>query len=433
MKIRHALVLALVLFSSVFGLVACIGKKDNALTLRFRYWGDGDEVKIITGLLRDFEKQNPGVKIRDERKVMSGQTYADALSTEFAAGKGPDVIFMVAEIKDLLTEKGLLEDLSPMVAQDASLNLKDYYPSMVDRFSVDGHLYALPRDIAPFACIYYNKKLFDAKKVPYPTDDWNWKGLLDRAKALTERDSKGIGKVLGFADDWPMIGGWVLSSGGQMVDNYANPTKVTLDSEKALRGILFRWDMMFTHKVMPLTSDSKTLSQGSAGMFLNGTLAMYYCGVWKTPEFRKIDTFDWDFAMFPKGPDGTRGFDSGGSGYGISKGAANKELAWKLVRFLAGPEGQKAMATTGLTQPSIMSLADSPVFIDGQKPHNKKMLLKAAQIAVHPPASSKWLNFNTGVWAPITDVIWVQGFDRAKVADVVKRAVTEGNKKLFSK
>lgn len=433
MKKTQISLLGLALFASAFLLSACGGKKDDALTLHFRYWGDGPEVTIISGLMRDFEKQNPGVRIKDERKIMNAQTYADSLTTEFAAGAGPDVIFMAAEIKDLLSEKDLLEDLSPLVAADAELDLKSYYPSVVERFSTDGRLLALPRDIAPFACVYYNKKLFDAKKVPYPTDDWDWDGLTSRAKALTERDSHGVAKVLGFADDWLMTGAWILSSGGQLVDNYAAPKRVTLDSEKAMRGVLQRWDLMYTHKVMPLAADNKALTGGTAGQFVNGTLAMFYSGIWKTPEFRSIKAFDWDIAMFPKGPEGVRGFDSGGSGYGIRKGVANKELAWKLVKYLAGPEGQKRLTGTGLTQPAIKSLAESPVFLDGQKPANKKMLLKAAMIATHPPASSKWLNFNTGVWNPIMDPIWVPGFDRAGVPALIKKAVSEGNAKLFEK
>jgi ABC-type glycerol-3-phosphate transport system substrate-binding protein len=173
------------------------------------------------------------------------------------------------------------------------------------------------------------------------------------------------------------------------------------------------------------------MNGGTMARFMNQQLAMYYSGIWKTPEFRPIKTFDWDIAMFPKGPTGIRSFESGGSGYGIRKGYEHKDLAWKLVRYLSGPEAQEKMATTGLTQPSIKSIAESKVFLDGQKPANKKFLLKAAEIAVHPPSGAEWLEFNTSVWGPTTDPIWVEGFD-GKIADVVKKATALGNQKFFN-
>ena len=77
-------------------------------------------------------------------------------------------------------------DLKPFIDNDMDFELDDYFPEMIDRFTRSGKVYCIPRDTAPFACVYYNKDLFDRAGVPYPTDDWNWTDMLDKAKKLTD-------------------------------------------------------------------------------------------------------------------------------------------------------------------------------------------------------------------------------------------------------
>ena len=419
----------------MLALAACVfagcRAKDDSKTLRFRYWGDTEEIKIISSMIRDFEGRHPGVKVKDERKPAGASQYSEILMTEFAANAAPDVIFAVAEIKDVLAEGHLLENLDPFLAKDPDIKKSDYYPSLISRFSSDGQLLILPRDIAPFACVYYNKDLFKKAGATLPKDSWNWNDLrAASAKIARLKDAKG-GPIFGFADDWPMYDAWVLSSGGAMVDNYAKPHRITMDSPAALRGLLFRWDLMNTDHSMPSGGDQQALSGGTMAMFLNGKLGMFYSGSWKIPEFRKIQDFDWDMAMFPKGPEGKRGFASGGSGFGMRKGCKNPDLAWELIRFLAGPEGQARIAPTGLLQPAIKKLADSPAFLNGGKPANKRMLLAAAEIGLQPPASTKWLTIDGDVLGPIMGQIWLPGFQRAEVAAKVKEACDKANQKYF--
>ena len=105
---------------SAFLLSAC-SKNNDSKTLRFRYWGDTEEIKIISAMIRDFEKAHPGVKIKDERKPAGASQYSEVLMNEFAAGDAPDVIFAVAEIKDLLAENNLLQSLEPFLKDDQEL------------------------------------------------------------------------------------------------------------------------------------------------------------------------------------------------------------------------------------------------------------------------------------------------------------------------
>jgi multiple sugar transport system substrate-binding protein len=398
-------------------------------TIRFRYWGDTEEVKILESLLKDFEQANPGVKIRPERKNADG-TYADVLLTEFGAGTAPDVVFVSTDNIDLLGESGKLADLNPWLAKDGDLKASDYYDAMTSRFTKDGKLLVLPRDVAPIACIYYNKDLFDKAKLPYPKDDWTWDDLRADALKLTSREADGTAKQLGFADDWNLVDAWILSGGGRHLDSFEHPTKFTFAEGGALDGIMFRYNLLQKDKVMPSSSDNQSMNGGAQALFMNGDLGMFHSGLWKTPSFRRITKFKWDVAPFPhkKGVQGA--YWSGGSGYTMREGVANPELCWKLIKYMAGPEGQKRLAATGLAQPALKALANSPAFLDGQDPQNKKMLINCAEKGVASPAWKPWQEFERTVWGPQTDPMWIKGYEGDPVA-LLKDVQMKANEKFF--
>ena len=414
------------------GLAAGCKRGADPNTIRFRYWGDTEEVKIIESLLKDFEAANPGVHVKPERKN-ADSTYGDVLLQEFAANTAPDVIFVSTDNVDVLSSSGKLADLNPLLAKDADLKATDYFPAMIDRFSKDGQLLVLPRDIAPIACIYYNKDLFDKAKLAYPKDDWTWDDLREKALKLTQRDKDGSAKQLGFADDWNLADAWIVSGGGMHLDSFTNPTKFTFADSPAIDGILYRWKLQQVDGVMPSSSDNQALNGGAMAMFLNGNLAMFHSGLWKTPSFRKITNFKWDMALFPhKAGVKKPRYWAGGSGYTMRSGVANPDLCWKLVKFMAGKEGQTRIAATGLAQPALRALANSPVFLDGLDPQNKKVLLIAAEAGVASPAWKPWVEYLRSVWGPMTDPMWVKGF-KGDPAKILKETQDKANEKFFPK
>ena len=392
----------------VLGLAGCHRAPDPN-TIRFRFWGDLAELKIMDGLIHDFEAAHPGIHVVPERKTDPG-SYSDVLMAEFAGGTAPDVIFIDTDRFDVLASAGKFSDLGPFLARDPTLKASDYYGAIIRRFTLDGKLLVLPRDIAPIACVYYNKDLFDKAKLPYPADDWTWDDLRRDALALTHRDAQGRPLQLGFADDWNLSDAWILAGGGGHVDNYEHPTRFTFAEDGALDGILFRWHLLQVDKVMPSSSDNQSLNGGAMALFLDGTLGMFHSGIWKTPTFRDIKTFRWDVAPFPHKAGVRARYWSGGSGYAMRKGVANPQACWELIRFMAGPDGESRMAATGLAQPAIKALADSPVFLDGQRPRNKKMLIQCALRAQPSPSWKPWSEFQRTLYGPMTDPLWIKGY-----------------------
>jgi len=428
-KIFLCLFIGLLFATVIF--YSCGGTQDKN-RIRVMHWGDIIEMKNVEKIIKDI-KLTKGITVTQER-APSGSPYMEKVMTEAAAGNLPDILFVEEGNFKYLQDSGLLVDLTPYIEsdRDKDFNIKDYYPEIVDRFTVDNKLYVIPRDIAPICVIYYNKKLFDEAGVAYPKDDWTWKDLLDKAQKLTKRDAKGNVTQYGFLDEWTIWEAWVYSNGGAIVDDIKHPTKITLDSPEAIAGVQFRADLANKYKVTPppVVINSTTMGwYGTASKFMEGKIAMFYTGYWKAGYFRDVKGFDWDVVMFPKGPTGKRGFPSGGSGYAITSQCKNKELAWQVLKRFAGKQGQIDLSSEGGLQPAIIKLAESKQFMDDQKPKNKKIMLEAVKYIHFTPLIKEWEEIGIKYINPALDRVWN---DEDTAEKALKKITKEINDEYFS-
>lgn len=395
-----------VLLCFLISLSACSkdnSEKESAKKLvKVAFWGSPEEIAIVEGALAVVREENPDIEVRLEHTPFSG--YPSKILTRVAGGAAPDIIATEVNMFVSFASKNVLADLNPFLQKDPSFSKDDFFPQLIDRFTVDGKLLAIPRDTAPFACVFYNKDIFDKAGIAYPKDDWTLDEMLETAKKLTKVDANGRTTHYGFY-------GWawqnfVYAAGGAIVDNVRNPTRCVLDSPQAKAGLQFYVDLINKHKVMPAPVALANLGMGVDIMFSSGRLGMFLSGIWETPSLR-TRSFGWDVAMFPKGADGTRSFGTGGTGYAILESSKNKEAAWQVIKALTGPQGQEELAKKGLAQPARVAVAQSAAFAQNQDaPLNKKMLNEAVQYAVYEPFHPKWREIEAKAITPELDVLF---------------------------
>ncbi|MDD5066522.1 MAG: sugar ABC transporter substrate-binding protein [bacterium] len=396
--------------------------------IKIAFWGSFEEVEAIRKIAEKIEKELPGVKLKLEHIAIGNDPsiFSQKILTESAAGTPPDIAFCEVNLFVDFYDKQLFVPLNDFISKDKTFNIKNYFPTIVDRFTVNDIIYIIPRDVAPFAVVYYNKDLFNMEGLAFPTDEWNLNDLLNLSKKLTKKDAKGQITQYGFYTwAWP---NFVYAYGGALVDNVKNPKKCLFNAPKTIQGLQFYLDMMYKYKVMPTPS---TLQAGYQELFKTGKLAMYCSGVWETPQLRKGASFDWDVVMFPKGPNNTRGFNSGGSGYGILKWCKNKEIAWEILKRLASSDAQEDLAKIGLAQPAEKRLAASKAWaLSKDKPLNKKMLNKAVEYVKFDPFTSKWNYINKSIISIKMDPVFL---NQAKLLPTLNEVTKDINNYLNKK
>ncbi len=394
------------LFTLVASFLNGCGKQvangSQPVEVKVAFWGSPEEIDIITHSIEPWQKEHPEIKIMFEHTPYSG--YDSKMLTRVAGGSAPDV--MATEVNYFVTfaTKNVLEDLTPFIKEDPSFPIHDFFPEILDRFTVDGKLYAIPRDVAPFACVFYNKDIFDEAKVPYPTDNWTWDDMLEKAKALTKKDKTGRIVQYGFY-------GWawqnfIYGNGRNVVDDTKKPTITLIDDPLAVEGLQFYADLINKYKVMPTPVALSNLGMGIDVMFSSGRLAMFLSGIWETPGLRNYK-FNWDVAMFPKNSKGIRKFGTGGSGYAVLKSSQHKKEAWEVVKALTASAGQIELANRGLAQPALKSVAESEHWATHPGlPKNKGMLNEAVKYIVFDPFHPKWPEIQAKIITPEFDLLF---------------------------
>jgi multiple sugar transport system substrate-binding protein len=396
-------------------------------------WGAPDEKAVFDNLVADFESANKDIKV----KVLHiPDDYVGKMNTMLAGGTAPDVIFVPDGDFGRWVTAGLLTNLQGYI-DISGLDTDDMWESALTRYQYDGKylgrgdIYALPKDIGP-TVIYYNKELFDAEGVPYPSADkpMTFDEFLETSKKLT-KDTDGDGKTDQFGMGPIWWEGFVWSNGGEIFNE--DKTEFLLDEAAATEGLQFAADLGLVHNVVP---DSRALqSMNDDQMFQTGRLAMKIQGRWMVPTYRKLD-FDWDVAPMPAGKTGISTGWSGSVGFAVNKQAESPDAAFKLVEYFAGPIGQEKMAELGFSIPNFKSMATSEKFLQpDQKPANAQVFIMAAENQRPGPwtfvPNNKWfdvLNQNLGkLWSGEKTAEELM----KEIEPEVEKALKEGNPQYF--
>jgi multiple sugar transport system substrate-binding protein len=358
-------------------------------TVSFAVFGDPAEFAAYETLVNEFETQHPDITI-DLRHIPGQSEYRQRLATEFAAGQPPNVFLLNYRRFAAFVGQGGLEPLEPYLTTSDTLTYDDFLPPTVESFVYQGQLWCIPQNMSSLV-VYINRDLFDAAGVAYPSNDWTWDDFLAAAQALT-LDPDGDGRPdqygAGITPNIFRLAPFVWQNGGDIVDNPAAPTRLTLDSPAALAAFQWFVDLQVKHGVAP-DAVAET-AEDSETRFLNGTLAMYFNSRRGVPTYRTITSFAWDVAPLPRNQQVAGILHS--DAYCMSANTPDKDAAWTFIAFANSVEGQTIVAVSGRTVPSLRAVAESDVFLDSKlPPTNSHVYLDTMPILRRVPVMAGWV------------------------------------------
>jgi multiple sugar transport system substrate-binding protein len=217
----------------------------------------------------------------------------------------------------------------------------------------------------------------------------------------------------------------VWSNGGEIVDDPARPTRLTLGTPPAREALKNLIDLRLAYGVVP--TDEEVEAEDDEARFANGRLAMLLSSRRATTTFRSITAFEWDVASLP-----TYGTVAGilhSDAYCMTRGASNPDGAWRFMEYAMSPDGQRVIAGTGRTVPSHIATSRSPAFLDPARPPRRaQVFLDAIPTVRALPTVSTWPEIED-----VTGGILENAFYRGDPLDRVIRDLDEQTRPLFAR
>ena len=290
-----------------------------------------ERTETLKGIVKDFETANPGSHV----EIISlpwGEAF-EKFATMVSAGQTPDVVEMPDTWQALYGNNGQLEDLEPYVAkwdQASDLSQKALDMGRI----VGGKTYLLPYGFY-LRAMFYNKTLFEqagVKEPPKTLDEF-----LEAAKKVSAIPGK-YGYCLRGGPGG--LNGWVMFGAIANGDNtFFKPDGTSTWSEPGwVKGVTFLTDL-YKNGYAPKDSVNWGFNEIVAG-FYSGTCAMLD----QDPDAliaiaERMGKDDYDVAPMPKGPTGKAFPTIGYGSWSMFSTSKEKDLAWKLIATLEGPEG----------------------------------------------------------------------------------------------
>lgn len=350
------------------------------VTVNFAFHGGPEEVDLYQETVDRFMEEVPNITVNLQHIPVAD--YKRKVETMIAGGTPPDVFWLHATWFPKFQEAGELMDLTPFI-EETGFPIDDYYESAVDQFSADGEILAIPRETSSIV-LFYNKNMFDAAGVDYPTEDWTYDDVLAAAKALAKPDELQWGIAAPTA--WHLLQPVIWSFGGEVLNQPEN-TRCMMTKPETVEAIQWVADLIHVHQVAPSAAD--LAGQAATDLFVSNKLGMFWSGRWDVAAIRRAEPdFNFDIQHMPTGPGGKVTRISSGA-YAITTGSKNPEAAWKLVEYLTSSLVYDFFAEGGLIIPAYIPSAQSEAMLDPSvPPEHSQIFLDALEYGKGEPITT---------------------------------------------
>lgn len=350
----------------------------------------GDAVKLTMGIwdvnqepgmkemVAKFTEQNPNITV--EVQVTPWDEYWTKMEAAATGGAMPDVFWMHTNEFSKYAGNDMLMPLDDVVG-DVMGNFPESLVSLAT-YS-DGTLYGVPKDFDTIA-MGYNKELFDAAGVDYPSDGWTWDDFLTAAKAISALDDQTWGFLAPLEDQVGYLP-WIYQAGGNVLDG----KEVGIDSPEAQKGLQFYVDLINKEKVSPTLAE--LTDTHFMGFFQSGRAGMVLIGSWQMSAYADNDDIKdiFDLAVLPK--DVRNATMINGLSFGGSAKTEHPEEVKSLLQFLAGEEAQTLQAESGTAISAFDGTSEK--WLAKYPQYNVNTFLEMTDYAFAVPTSntkSKW-------------------------------------------
>ena len=384
---------------------------EEPLLLRFSYWGNHEEHQFFTTVCREFEKENPGIRIKQEWYIGD---YGRKLQLVLITGEAADIILMDDEIYPSYDVRGYLEDLRPYInrrsdeleqgladelaymetpkdQRDPSFQ-REYLPTALQSFNYRGRQGGLPWDGNP-TLVFYNQDLFDRAGIPYPPDDWTWNDFRRIAKQLTiDEDGDGRPEQFGTNYGFGFLGFEPLlwSFGGAVLNE--DHTRCRLQEPRAIEAAEFIYEMKMKDHSIAWSGEMEGFN--TEVQLLTGRVGMVTAASYMIPQLNRVKEggMRWGLAHMPFGPYGDRWTRVTWDGISLNAGTTpeKKEAAWLFIKNFINDRNMARIGTAQRGVPIRRSMV-LKYYVKPETPVREETVLEAMDYGRLTPITPRYL------------------------------------------
>lgn len=329
---------------------AAVADDDGRVHIIYSFWGDETEAASVQTVLDAYNAMQDKVFV--EPMQIPNEEYTQTLVNYAIAGQLPDCGMVNENSVLYFARNGVMADVSAMYEGE------ELQPMDCITFKDDGTPvgYSSCNEIL---VMYYNKDMFDAAGIAYPSADtpYTWDEFVDVATKLTFDDA---GKHPGeegfnaekivqygcFVNNWTwQMEVWALSNGGAWFSK--DGKECLINSSEAIESIQKVADLALVQHVAPLNVIPE--DNGVTVGICSGTCAMTTDGTWRLgTDFPSVD-INYGIAPLPMMKEEVTLCTSGLTG--VFAGKHQKE-AYDFVKWYTREESNwESLVLTGIWMP----------------------------------------------------------------------------------
>ncbi|MDB5058157.1 MAG: extracellular solute-binding protein family 1 [Chloroflexi bacterium] len=341
---------------------------------------------IAKTVIAAYTKLHPNVHI--ELQLVDGPTYTQKVFIQASAGTLPDILLTADAFTVPFAAHHILLDMQPLLNASPDYNISDVYSNFLNLGRLPGQsgLYMIPFS-ADAIVTFYNKDMFKAAGLAYPTANWTYAQFLDDAKKLTKTNASGRVTQWGMSffptasTGWALWVPWLSGFGGSLLS--ADTKHTGFSNPGSISGMQAIQDLFVKYKVAPgptvqFPGDPFLSGNAAMGFSVHGAVAGWSQAIGKK--------FAWDVQVMPSFPNGKHVNGMGTAGFAVSENSKQRLAAWDVVKFVGSVAGQTALSKLGVTMPIRKSMLNNPVWrVPGL---NNDAFVQAIKYGITPPQLS---------------------------------------------
>jgi multiple sugar transport system substrate-binding protein len=345
---------------------------EEAVTISYtNFISNGGNEENLDKIVQAFQAENPNITV--EVTTLPYGDYGTALQTDVAAGTLADVFDIEYSNYQELQANGVL---APVEVSNPSV----YKQGLLDAYSTDRVSYALPSGFSTVV-LFYNKDLFDAAGLDYPTSDWTWEDEKAAGLALTDRANGvwGNHQPVSFYEFYKVL----AQAGGDFLN--ADRTAVAFNSPQGIEAAT--WLVEKSGTTMPTIEEGQGTPDFDTNLFTEGKLGMMHTGIWMFGAFADVP-FAWDVAVEPGNE--TNAHAAFSNAVGINSDSVNKVAAAKWAEYLTSSDIMvEIRLAAGWELPPIADEDKLAPYLTVGSPANRKAVFDAMnEVAMVPVVAS---------------------------------------------